>query len=369
MKYGLVLAGGGARGAYEVGVMRAIRELGIEITAVCGTSIGAINGALFAQGSIEEACRMWYDIRLENIIKSSAQFGKNLLSISNLASLVTEVKNGGIDVSPLENLLKEVIDEEKLRSSEVDFGLVSVSLTNKKAMSFFKNEIPQGKIHEYLIASASLPIFKTKSIGGEKFADGGLADNMPIDLLIKKGIRNIIAVDVRGVGIKRETLTAGVNLIEIKCGKPYVGTMDFNSGGIRASIDEGYFEAKKVMGCYGGKKYFFDIGEYNSLKRRYGERLLDGLEDAAEAFGLDKLRAYTFDDFLEKTLALYFECVKKFGHSAIGTFHEESAGAIVVGLVGMLRENKKEFLSKQLEILGKYYSAASSLMYFEVYKK
>ena len=73
MKYGLVLAGGGARGAYQIGVMRAIRELGIEISAVCGTSIGAINGALFAQGSYEKACEMWRDIRLENIIKSKCR--------------------------------------------------------------------------------------------------------------------------------------------------------------------------------------------------------------------------------------------------------------------------------------------------------
>ena len=367
MKYGLVLAGGGARGAYQIGVMRAIRELGIEISAVCGTSIGAINGALFAQGSYEKACEMWRDIRLENIIKSSAEFGKNLLSISNIPSLISEMKNGGIDVSPLENLLKDIIDEDKLRSSEIDFGLVSVSLTNKKAVSFFKEEIPRGKIHEYLIASASLPIFKTKSIGGEKFADGGLADNMPVDLLIKKGIKDIIAVDVRGIGIKKDTLTAGLNIIEIKCEKSYVGTMDFNPDGIKAAIDEGYYDAKKVMGYYGGSKYFFDICEYNSLKRKYGTKLTDGLEDAAEAFGLERLCVYGFDGFLEKTLALYRQCARRYEHSAITAFQEESAGAIVVGLVGMLKENKKEFLSKHLDIMGKYYNAASALMYFEMF--
>lgn len=369
MKYGLVLGGGGARGAYEIGVMRAVREAGIEISTVCGTSIGAVNGALFAQGSIEEACRMWYDIRLEDIIKSSAKFGENLLSVSNFASLALEMKNGGIDVSPFEKILKEVIDEDKLRSSEIDFGLVSVSLTNKRAVSFFKDEIPYGKIHEYLIASASLPGFKTKSIKGEKFADGGLADNMPVDLLVKKGIRDIIAVDVCGVGVKKDTFTAGINLMEIKCTTPYVGTMDFNPDGIRASINEGYFEAKKLMGYYGGKKYFFDISEYNALRRKYGKKLTDGLEDAAEAFGLERLRVYSFEDFLEKTLGLYFKCAEKFGSSAISAFQEESAGAFVVGLTAVLTENKKEFLSKRLDVLGKYYNAASALMYFDVYKK
>ncbi len=364
MEYGLVLAGGGARGAYQIGVMRAIKELNIEISAVSGTSIGAINGALFAQGSYETAEEMWTDIRLEDIVKIPSEFGKNLLSISNITGLVAEMKKGGFDISPLENLLKELVDEDKLRSSEIDFGLTSVSLTNKKAVSLFKDEIPKGKIYEYLIASASLPIFKTKTIGGERFADGGFADNMPVDLLIKKGIKDIITVDVHGVGMKKDTLTAGVNLIEIECSKPRVGTMDFDPDGIKASMEEGYYDTKKVMGYYGGKKYFFDFDEYNNLKRKYGIKLIEGLEDAAEAFGLDELCVYGFDDFLQKTLTLYRECERRVDYSVITALHEESAGALVVGLVGMLKENKKEFLSKRLDIMGKYYNAASSLMYF-----
>lgn len=365
MNYGLVLAGGGARGAYQIGAMRAIRETGIEITAVCGTSIGAINGALFAQGSYEKACELWEDISLEGIIKSSAQFGKNLLSISNIASLISEMKNGGIDISPLEKKLDEVVDEKRLRSSKIDFGLTSVSLTGKKEVCLFKDEIPPGKIHEYLIASASLPIFKTKSIGGEKFADGGLVDNMPLDMLIKRGIKDIIAIDVHGVGIKKNTLTAGVNIIEVKCGKPYVGTMDFDKDGIKAATDEGYFDTLKVMGYYGGKKYFFDITEYNKIKRKYCEKLTDGLEDAAEAFGAERLYVYGFDEFLKKTLKLYHEYRHKYECSPIAAFQEGSSGAVVAALTAMLKENKMEFLSKHLDILGKYYNAASSLIYFD----
>ena len=66
-EYGLVLAGGGTRGAYQVGVWKALQELGIKITAITGASIGALNGALFLQNDFNSLVKLYENIKLKNI--------------------------------------------------------------------------------------------------------------------------------------------------------------------------------------------------------------------------------------------------------------------------------------------------------------
>jgi len=70
MRVGLVLSGGGGKGAYEIGVWKAIKELNIDkyIKVVSGTSIGAINAALFAQDDFEEAKKMWQEVTIEKLL-------------------------------------------------------------------------------------------------------------------------------------------------------------------------------------------------------------------------------------------------------------------------------------------------------------
>ena len=67
-EYGLVLAGGGTKGAYQVGVWKALQELNINVTAIVGTSIGALNLALFLQDDIDSVIKMYEHIKINNII-------------------------------------------------------------------------------------------------------------------------------------------------------------------------------------------------------------------------------------------------------------------------------------------------------------
>ena len=365
MKYGLVLAGGGTRGAYQVGVMKALAELGIELSAVCGTSIGAINGVLFAQGDVDAAEKLWKQISIKDIINLPNDDNENILSMAAMPELIKNMKDGGLDISPLENLLKSLIDEDKLRKSNVDYGLVSVSVTNKKTERFFKEDIPYGKMHEYVIASAALPVFKEKKINGEKFTDGGISDNMPVDMLIDKGIKDIITVDVCGVGVKRAFCDAGINVIEINCQKPAIGMLDFDSDSIEKSINEGYYDAHKKFGTLSGEKYFFDTNEYIRLKRNYSEAILRGIEDAAKIFGVERIQKYSFENFVKETVRAYREYAAVCSESAVTALKEGAEGMAVVGLINMLKSGNNEFLKKKSDMLGKFYNAASALMYFE----
>ena len=107
MDFGLVLAGGGVRGAYHVGVWEALAEMGITVSAVTGASIGAVNGAIFAAGAAEKARDMWLNIKPSDIVRLPEDIGdrKNLLSVKNLVPLMREMfDNGGLDTAPLEKI-------------------------------------------------------------------------------------------------------------------------------------------------------------------------------------------------------------------------------------------------------------------------
>ena len=362
MKYGLVLAGGGTRGAYQVGVMKAMGELGIGISAVCGTSIGAINGAFYVQNDLPTLEETWRTIRLSDVINhSQATEETNILSMSNLSEIIRRIRDDGFDISPLEKMLESLIDEEKIRTSPVDFGLVSLSLTNKKGVRLFKSEIKKGELCKYLIASASLPVFKKHEINNEQFIDGGVIDNMPINMLIEKGYTDIITVDVRGIGVKRSICGAGVNLIEINCKEPETGILDFDPKGIANSIDAGYYDCKKIFGEYMGEIYYFRTDEYIAQKHRYGERILSGIERAAQIFGIERLCVYGFEEFVQKTVNEYEKQLVSFEKNSANT---SASVAAVLQLIKTIREQKSGFIKNKLDIFGKYYNAAGALIYF-----
>ena len=77
MKQALVLSGGGARGAYQIGVWKALEELNIKCDIVTGTSIGSINGALYTQGSLKEAEELWKNIDLETVFPITVDNNNN----------------------------------------------------------------------------------------------------------------------------------------------------------------------------------------------------------------------------------------------------------------------------------------------------
>jgi NTE family protein len=102
-EYALALAGGGTRGAYQVGAWRAIRELGLTVQAVAGTSIGAINGALIVQGDYDLFERLYEEIRPEQIIEAGVEldFSRDVFHISNIFKMSGDfLRQGGYRNTP-----------------------------------------------------------------------------------------------------------------------------------------------------------------------------------------------------------------------------------------------------------------------------
>lgn len=357
--YGLVLAGGGARGAYEVGAWRALKEQGIEIGAVCGTSIGSINGAIFAQGDAELAEQLWRGISVSDVVDMSSFAEDKLMSVKNIRVFIDELRaNNGLSMQPLEKLLREYIKEEKLLISPVDFGLVTYSVTDSHEIEMFKSDIPRGMLVDYLMASACLPGIKPRVIGDKTFMDGCVADNKPFGMLVKKGYRDIIAVDVGGVGVVKPLMPDGVNLIDVKCVSPMVGVLDFDKKLISDSIQAGYLDTKRAFGILSGEKYAIRTADYIRARRKYSAELVSGLESAAEIFGVSQLKEYTVISLARAVVKEYRRTLEAGGekNSGSGRF-----ARVCETLSGGNAENIAKLASA---VLKKYSRAVNAVCYF-----
>ncbi|MBQ3574599.1 MAG: patatin-like phospholipase family protein, partial [Clostridia bacterium] len=172
MKRALVLSGGGSRGAYECGAWQALKEMNIRIDGVYGTSIGAINAALVAQGDLDTAVQLWNNIRLNQIIDVEEEEDFNIDRMLSgmrdlIPFLIENAKNFRMDISPLVKLVHETIDEGRIRASGMDFGVMLTRFPQLSGVEVRLSDIPQGRLEDYLIASAScFPVFPIKNIDG-----------------------------------------------------------------------------------------------------------------------------------------------------------------------------------------------------------
>jgi NTE family protein len=262
--YGLVLEGGGAKGAYHVGAYKALKELGVEIGGIAGTSIGALNGAIMIQGDLEKLENIWVNTKSSDLFNIDEKTLSNLKNFNlqeiNLPYLFNLSKdiliNKGLDTSKIRSLLKEYIDEDVIRKSKLDFGIVTVNLTDMKPMELLKEDIPEGKLVDYLLASANLPTFKQEMVDGKKFLDGGFHDNLPIGVLVKKGYTDFIAVRTFGIGIVKKLKNKKLNIIYIQPVEQLGGLLDFNKEQSEKDMLLGYYDTMKAFKRLKGYRYY-----------------------------------------------------------------------------------------------------------------
>ena len=192
---------------------------------------------------------------------------------------------------------------------------------------------------------------------------------MPVNMLLDKGIRNIITVDVKGIGVYRSFNTAGRNIIDITCGCPKTGIMDFDNDGITKSIQEGYLDCMRTFGRYEGDIYYIDSSDYRTSRMVYSRELIAGLEHAARVFDVDTLRAYTVRELISETMSAYYACAEKYNgiseENIMGKIRGLDDNAFTVWLVKTLESGKNDFLLEKLSVMGKNYDAASALIYFK----
>lgn len=262
--FGLALEGGGVKGAFHMGVLKALLEEGYEFGGVAGTSIGALNGAIIAQGDFEAGYKLWesmdapllFDIEETQYKKLiDRRIDKELL-IKLAARMGAIIENKGIDTEKMRQVVESIVDEEKLRRSDMDFGLVTVSVTDLKPLELYKEDIPEGRMIDYIMASASFPGFKLNPIGDKYYIDGGFYDNCPINLLARKGFNEIIAVRTLGLGIVQHVRYPNVKVMNIIPSEDLGSTLDFNRDLIKRNLQMGYYDTMRSLKGLKGRRYY-----------------------------------------------------------------------------------------------------------------
>lgn len=326
--YGLVLAGGAAKGAYQIGLWQALREQEISICAVAGTSVGALNGALIVQGDWDAALELWKSVTLHDIISLPESCGDNLFEPKNARFLARSLlKDRGLDTAPLRALLCRCIDEKKVRASAVDFGLVTVSLSDRAPEELFLDEIEEGKLIDYLLASACFPLFKSVEIDGKKYLDGGVYDNAPANMLVRRGCRDLIVAEVGGYGPVRKVEDESIHIVHLQAEK-LGGLFDMAPATLERSMRLGYLDGLRAFGALEGASFYFAPYERERLPDA------DALEHAAKLYGLSDTEIYSGESFLS---ALSEK------HREIALRYRETGGARVTQLAHSLRNKELEF--------------------------
>lgn len=304
-EYGLVLAGGGTKGAYEVGAWRALKEMNINVTAISGASIGAINAALIIQDDFKKLLNIYETINVENIVDVGDKLRnkKNILSPKNVVPLATEyVKLKGFDNKPLRKMMEKYLDIDKIYESNIDFGMTTYSKKSKTSLEIFKEDIPKEEFIDYLLATACFPIFKEQKIGEDEFVDGGYYDNVPVNMLSKKGYKNIIVIDISREGIKRKLVNKSTYVKIIRPVEDLGGIFDFDKNRMQKNMEMGYLDTLKAFNKLQGHTYYFTIPEFNKLVNSFNLNILYGFEYVAKIYDIERYKIYTADEFIEAIL-------------------------------------------------------------------
>ena len=276
----LVLAGGGARGSYQVGVWRALTELGWNPQIITGTSVGSLNGAMFALDLYETARDMWTSIRSQDVMELPEET-RNLTELHQFLRDV--VRAGGMDVTPLEEIVERVLDEDALRASPIRFGLVTVEKRGLKPRELPLEEIPKGKVKDYLLASAAcFPALRAKQIDGVQFLDGGYRDNMPTGLAQKMGAEELVCVDLEGVGITLPNRT-GLPTTMVRSYWELGDILHFDPDTARRNIELGYYDTLRAFGRLRGCAYAVAKTEQTAQDAAAFRQRFDAVQKAVKA--------------------------------------------------------------------------------------
>lgn len=270
----VVLSGGGGRGAYQIGVWKALRKLNIKYDIVTGTSIGSINGVFMTYDDYKTAYKLWNNIdynKVFNINKNQSIYNKEGKKNILINYAKAPIK-GGLDIKELRKTIIDNINIDKFYESNINYGLVTVKFPSLKPVFLTKKDIKKENLVDYMIASSSaFPAFKMAEIDNEKYIDGGFYDNIPINLAISMGADEVIAVDLRAVGKKRQ-LDKNIKLTIISPKSDLGSFLVMEKYNAKRAIKYGYHDTLKVYNMLEGNMYTFKKGSLNRNYKRIKNR-------------------------------------------------------------------------------------------------
>ena len=181
----LVLAGGGVRGAVQIGMLQGLTEYGFVPDLVYGSSVGALNGVAFAgdptRSGVERMTEIWKGLTRDSVYPQGRLHGPWLY----LQQRDSVYANTG-----LRTVIEQGIEFERLEDAVIPVEVVATSLTDGRERWF-----TYGSAVEAVLASAAIPaLFPPMAIDGDRFIDGGVVNNVPIRRAIEAGATKIVVL-------------------------------------------------------------------------------------------------------------------------------------------------------------------------------
>lgn len=236
MKLGLVLAGGGGRGAYQIGVWKYLKEIGLDkkIAVISGTSVGGLNAALMVASSYEDAERIWTEEIEGKILDAHSPDARGGALFS---------RAGLIDI------MDRFADLERIRASEVKVYVTASNIKGVTEKTTQLNRCEVSEIKDWLCATSAIPIaFPPEKISGRNYVDGGIFANVPLSPLICEKCTHAlivvlrdVTVDFSGYDIESFVLRPSADL-----GGIVSGMMDFSHERAKKRIELGYNDCKNA---------------------------------------------------------------------------------------------------------------------------
>lgn len=212
MKIGLTFSGGGARGAYQIGVVRALQEIGVfsRIEAFSGTSIGAVNAAFTATTPLDVILQYWTNVAPSDIQKTESWFSRLRSEKWKMADL------GLFEIGKLKDVLDKELNLSTVKEKEIYvtlseggpvdsglFGLFKTSYSHfvkkdSKVVYALLSKQDEADIVPLILASCSIPVvFPAVSLHEKQYYDGGLYDNLPVEPLVQAGCDKILVIHLQ----------------------------------------------------------------------------------------------------------------------------------------------------------------------------
>lgn len=201
VKIGLALGGGGARGFCHVGVLKVLEEHNIRPYAIAGTSMGAVVGGIYASGA-----------EISEVAKFADEL--NMLKIADL-NFFSMYRHSLLKGDKVKNIISSMIRVKKVEDCPIKFSSVSFDLNSGKEVQF-----KRGDLTDAIYASMAVPaLFRPLEKDGMRLVDGGVANNLPHQILKKLGCNVIICVDATGDydgnKYKRNAVNTLINILNI----------------------------------------------------------------------------------------------------------------------------------------------------------
>lgn len=260
-EYALVLAGGGGKGAYQIGAWQAMREYGLDrrIGVVAGTSVGALNGALFVGGDFAAARQVWLSIDSDSILRLDKRKYLQALKKLELRRFFTD---GIFSSQGLLDLMDSYTGLGKISRSDTPLfatcckvssgNLWDLKLPELAAEYFRLNGLPRERIVSVLLASSAIPlVFDSIEIEGKRYVDGGIIDNVPILPVYELGFRKIIVISLDMYFRLPREQYRDADIIEVapdhSRSEMLSGILDFDQDSIAEHIQQGYRDTSQVL--------------------------------------------------------------------------------------------------------------------------